>query len=419
MAHHLPERIVPRDLLFDLIDPLTFEDQGLNSTSVIQVLHNHFQCFSMKGLMMEGLVLNELLLYLCLSLTSLFTAIVASKTLLTYQKHLNGILKLLKLHLEDWILFLFTAAWLISLNVPYGCCVLWRWSVAIYMKLQYGRLGDIATGLDSAGSVDIECSRQIIKTLKILQGKCDLKTLRERVEATVCRRDPLTGYFVHPKFHQYLSLCGGYPCWKPATYDITHHVRFIDGLDEQSKSVSESKTLQIVSKISNIPFEAKTGLWEVLVIPKFHYDHEDSLDENERDEKFAIIFRLSHGIGDGFSFLKLIMRDCAGADAEDYLPPSKPSKSPWWYKVFVFFYVIFKGPRSFYSEMKLKDCNPLHNPDIKVTGEKVHLWSEPISVEWLKELKQKVGAGMSTILLESLSGGCREYMMQKVAYKCL
>jgi len=415
MVVHFKSR-VHNDFILGYIYPIAHHDQEttLNSSSVFQVLHDKLWCLPVREFIMDGLMFNEPLLCLCLSLTSLLTAFVASKTLFSYQKHVKALLKQLVYHLEDWVLFIFTATWLISVNFPYGCFVIWRIAVGIYIKLRYGRLGDIATGLDSAGSVDLEGSRQIIKSLKVLKGKCDLETLRERVDATACKIDPKTGKLAHPKFHQYLSMCGGYYCWKPAVYDIKHHVRYVTGLDETSESSSETKTLQIVSKISNEPFKEKRGLWEILVIPKFHYDHEEYLKEEDREDKFAVIFRLSHGIGDGFSFLKLIMRDCAGANAEDYIPPSKPSKSPFWYKIFVFFYVLFKGPRAFYSEMKLKDCNPLHNPSIKITGEKVHLWSKPLNVEWLKMLKQKVGAGMSTILLESLSGGCRTYMTQKV-----
>lgn len=195
---------------------------------------------------------------------------------------------------------------------------------------------------------------------------------------------------------------------------MNHHVRYVDGMDENTKSVSETKALEIVSKMSNVPFDEHRGLWEILVIPKFHYDKDEGA--KNRGDKFAILIRISHGIGDGFSFLKLVMRDMAGVDAERYVPPSKQSMSSFLYKTCVFWYLFFKTPRAFYNEMRLKDTNPLHNPEIKISGEKIHLWSEPINIEWLKNLKKELGTGMSTILLESLSGACRSYIVQQVGF---
>lgn len=78
------------------------------------------------------------------------------------------------------------------------------------MKICYGELGDITTGADSTGSLDTPESRQIIKSLKVLRGKCDIAELRKRVEQTARKINPATGKLAHPKFHQYLEIRGGF-----------------------------------------------------------------------------------------------------------------------------------------------------------------------------------------------------------------
>jgi hypothetical protein len=264
--------------------------------------------------------------------------------------------------------------------------------------------------------LDVPESRQIIKSLKILKGRCNMKELRERVESTALKRTK-DGKLAHPKFHQTRDICGKFYVWKPANYDINHHVRFIDGLDENSPSVNEDVMMDLVSQESNKPFQEGRALWEILVVPKFHYKHEETDDVEGEDaqleEKFAILVRISHGIGDGFSFLKLVMRDMAGAGTEEYIPPSKPSRNPWWMKGLIFLYLFFKSPRAFYRQMALKDKNPLHNKDIRLTGQKVHAWSQPVDIEWLKELKKELDCGMNVMFLTTLTSACRKYMKSR------
>ncbi|OXA55595.1 uncharacterized protein LOC110848092 isoform X2 [Folsomia candida] len=358
-------------------------------------------------------LLSDFSIYICATLTPLLTAVIATKTFLRFYDQIISGVRQLKTHIEDWILVLFTTFWLVFVSQPYALCVLWRWSVKWYMKICYGELGDITTGADSTGSLDTPESRQIIKSLKVLRGKCDIAELRKRVEQTARKINPATGKLAHPKFHQYLEIRGGFYCWRPSKpLDINHHVRFAEGLDESSKSIGETELLDIVSKYSNTEFQEGRSLWEIIVIPKLHYEHEEGNVENA-DEKFAILVRISHGLGDGFSFLKLVMRDMAGANQEDYVPPHRLPENPWLKKICIWLYLFFKTPRAFYSELIFMDDNPLHNPDLVLSGEKVHAWAKPVNVKWLKKLKTRLGCGMNTILLNTLSSACRRYMISR------
>lgn len=144
---------------------LNFSPQILNETfpilsRTLEVIRNcsvtewalaNLNCVSSSASTSDMFV--DILLYVTLSLTSLVTAFIASKTVLNYHKSFKRIGDAVKSHLYDWAVFLFTAVWLIAVSQPYGTCVLWRWTITVYMKLRYGELGDIATGLDSAGTM--------------------------------------------------------------------------------------------------------------------------------------------------------------------------------------------------------------------------------------------------------------------------
>ncbi|ODN04367.1 O-acyltransferase WSD1, partial [Orchesella cincta] len=250
-------------------------------------------------------------------------------------------------------------------------------------------------------------------SLKVMKGVADLEDLQSRCEKTISRRDE-KGNLLFRKFFQYLDMIGGYYCWMPAQFDIKHHVRIVDGLDPE-KTVSEKEVMEILSENANLPFAAGRAPWEILIIPKFLYNKELHENQEDLEDKFGMVIRIHHGMGDGFSLMKLIMRDMAGLDPDQYKPPVKdPGKPwPWWYRIFAFFYILWKSPRCFYHEMSKKDSNPLHDALTKVSGEKFIVWSEQINVKWLKQLKTEMNGGMNTMLLGAVSGALRSYILEQ------
>lgn len=290
------------------------------------------------------------------------------KYLAIFQKHLKQV----KRHLEDAFLFVFTATWLFLAGLPYGCLLFWRWANLLYIRIRWGLLTDLVDGYDIIGTIDEPTSKQVIMSLKILQGPFDLQEIRSRCEQTVCKRDN-RGKLMFPKFHQFLDTIGGYYCWKPAKFEIDHHVRIMDEVDPD-KIVTESEAMGKLSQIANQDFAVGRAPWEILIIPRFVYNKDvDSVDETD---KFGMVIRIHHGMGDGFSLMKLIMREMSGEDPEKYSPPVKDLGKPWpwWYRIFAFFYMLYYSPRCFYKEMSVKDSNPLHNALTKMSGEKCIAW---------------------------------------------
>lgn len=329
------------------------------------------------------------------------------KYLATLQKHLSAF----KTFLEDAFLFVFTATWLFLAGLPYGTLLFWRWANLLYMRLRWGHLTDLVDGYDIIGTIDEPTSKQVIMSLKVLQGPADLEDIRSKCEKTVSRKDT-KGNLVFRKFFQYLDTIGGYYCWKPAVFDMNHHVRVMDGVDPD-KIMTESDVMKLLSEVANKPFAEKRAPWEILIIPKYMYNKE--VGTTQTTDKFGLVIRIHHGMGDGFSLMKLIMRDMAGLDPEKYTPPVKdPGKPwPWWYRVFAFFYILWHSPRGFYKTMNVKDSNPLHNALTKVTGEKFIVWSEQVNVKWLKELKTQMNVGMNTLLFGAVTGALRSYILEQ------
>jgi len=366
------------------------------------------------------MILTEPHLLVTLTIASLTTFSVLALTGLLYgkkfRKYMYGIAHGLKTFVEDLAMLIFTVSFLLFMSLPYGLMLFVRWGLQLYCKLRWGSLGSLVEGNDSCGVVDNPKSLQIIKSLKVLQGDCSLDKIRDRCAKTVGRTDD-KGNYVFPKFYQRLDKIWGFYVWKPSNFDINYHMRYLDEKNPH-KLVTEAEALDTVSKLSNIGFEPDRANWEILFIPNFIYDYELELDESKRVKKGGLIIRIHHGIGDGFSLMKLIMHNMVDKE-ENYVAPNPHARpgqkeSSWWYKIAVFIYLIFKSPRAMYKGILLKDLNPLHNPKVKILGEKVAYWSDPIDVPWLKEVKNKLGSGMSTILLSAFTGSCRDYMIQEV-----
>ena len=357
--------------------------------------------------MMEVFLSNAGLIPAVLSVSLVTATVFLSKSKPAVK--LRGILRSFKIAIEDLLLLLLTASWILFLGAPYGALMLWRGLLWLYLKLRYGPLGEPVRGLDIIGMMDSPKSRQILKSLKVLEGECELEDLRARCEKSMARRFD-NGRLVYRKFYQRLDRCGGYLCWKPSNFDINHHVRYAGHLTEDSPSMSESEALELLGKISNEEFEPGRAPWEILVIPRFHYDNESDDVENAV-KKMALFIRIHHGIGDGFSLLKFILKDMAGE--EDFAIPSlKKQKRSWLYGVAVVLFFFFRGPRHFYWEMSAKDENVLHNAATAPSGKKSLTWSEQISLDFLKQTKSKLKSGMSTIMLSALAGSLKKYMKE-------
>lgn len=156
---------------------------------------------------------------------------------------------------------------------------------------------DLVDGLDIIGTIDEPNSKQVIMSLNVLKGQYDLEEFRSRCEKSVSRIDN-RGKLMFPKFHQFLDTIGGYYCWKPAKFDINHHVRIMDGVDPD-KVFSETEVMDLLSQHANKPFAKERAPWEILLIPHFMYNKEAT--STGTSDKFAMVLRIHHGIGDGFS----------------------------------------------------------------------------------------------------------------------
>ncbi|CAG7723524.1 unnamed protein product [Allacma fusca] len=381
-----------------LVKELCFSSlQTSNSSSTT------LNCEFKPGKIMEVVVSTGGLIPALVSVSVLTLTVLVTKPK-SFSK-LRTILYEIRKFVEDLILFLITASWILALGVPYGVLMVWRATIWLYLKIRYGFLGELVSAPDVIGVMDTDRSRQILKSLKVMEGDCDLDDLRVRCQLAVGRVDSKTGHLVYPKFYQILDRVGGFFCWKPSNYDIEHHVRFLDGLDENSPSISEAEAMERCGRVCNEAFAPGRAHWEILVIPKFHYDVENEDVENAV-RKLAIYVRIHHGIGDGFSLLKFILKDMAREKECDIPLPKKPKRSVW-FGIGVVLFFMFRGPRYLYWEMIHKDENPLMK--LQASGQKCLAWSEQISVEFVKEIKSKLKTGMSTVMLSAFAGAVRRY----------
>jgi len=370
--------------------------------------------------MEESLVLTNIIRHV-----DTVVVLVGLVTLIYYRKYIFPGIVLnvshwVRILVEDVGLLVSSLFWLSLCAVPHGLCILWKCVLYTYVKLKHGQLGDTLDSLDVIGVVENDDSPVIITSLKVLRGDCNLEELRARIEATVGKREA-SGRLVFPKFYQTLEDVTGHAVWRPAAqFDINHHVRFLDGLHASSESLSEAEAFRMISNVSKAKFRAGHSPWEILVIPKFHYDHETPsvgiVGGSQAEPKLAILIRIHHGIGDGYSLLKLIIRDTSlPSDPPVTCPVPGSGRAPGmplWKQCLVLIYLAIRSPRALWVELVSSDENPLFGR--AHSGKTVLVWSRPISIHFLKEVKQRTGVGLSTTFLTALMSSVRKYIVEVI-----
>lgn len=279
------------------------------------------------------------------------------------------------------------------------------------MKVKHGALGDTIDCLDVIGLMEDNNTPLIITSLNVIQGPTDLNQLRNQVLLTATKKTE-RGSYAFPKFQQNLVQVCGYSCWVPATFDIDAHVRFFDNCDENTPSMSDNEVLKATGPVSKREFQAGRSPWEVLLIPKFHYVTEEGAES--KGTKSAILIRIHHAIGDGYSLLKLLIRDTnVGGPATAVPRAPSPPHMPLWKGALVFLYLTLRASRAFYVELLTEDRNPLRKSAKRgrgLSGEAVLVWSPPISIDFLKNIKRAAGVSLSSAFLAGLVSSIHKYM---------
>ncbi|CAN6373241.1 unnamed protein product [Urochloa humidicola] len=142
-----------------------------------------------------------------------------------------------------------------------------------------------------------------IVTVVGLAAPIEVEPARAGLEVTLVR---------HPRFSSIRVKDGGEPRWVRTTVNLDDHIIFPD-LDAAAIAADPDKVLEdYVSSLSTLPMDQSRPLWELHV-----------LDFPTSEAVSAVVFRLSHALGDGVSLISLLLA-CTRSAADPKALPAMP-----------------------------------------------------------------------------------------------
>ncbi|CAO2150896.1 unnamed protein product [Urochloa humidicola] len=137
-----------------------------------------------------------------------------------------------------------------------------------------------------------------------LAAPIDIEPARAGLEVTLVR---------HPRFSSIRVNDGDEPRWVRTTVNLDDHIIFPD-LDDAAIAANPDKVREdYVFSLSTLPMDQSRPLWELHV-----------LDFPTSEAASAVVFRLSHALGDGVSLVSLLLactRSAADPTALPVIPP--------------------------------------------------------------------------------------------------
>ncbi|RZF36003.1 hypothetical protein LSTR_LSTR005819 [Laodelphax striatellus] len=205
------------------------------------------------------------------------------------------------------------------------------------VKCKKGTFAGLMQGNDAFWAVEEDASRSVINILALAdfsfiveasrKGEEPLNTVQELIEERL-----LSSPCRFPKLLCYRRQAMGYFFWeRQPSIDVQDHVRWMDyPRDQPDQMVSEKVLKSYVSSQVNSPLPAyHASGWEILIsrYPLKVDNKSDPLDAmetgNRVDNKYPVLFRVHHSLGDGVALIRLLLD--ALADPCSRTPSRTPS----------------------------------------------------------------------------------------------
>lgn len=257
----------------------------------------------------------------------------------------------------------------------------------------YLRLGWVAmSGQDALWLQDTKENRLIINSAMVLECT-NIEQLVDGVKAIIQRCIVMKNQNGQPVFPR-LSKCiqrgiFQYFLKEPDSFAIDNHVYAYDGPAPKSHEEMES----LFSTLSAKDFTFECPPWQFIIIPKT-YDGNEAI----------VLFRVHHGIADGVSMTRFFLEQFP----DKPLPENKLLKYSTVNRKWMFLNGLLSGSRILVEKLFSRpDCSIIHGPPLK--GVKKISWSQPISLQVVKKIKNHTGTTVNDILMACVSMSFHDY----------
>ncbi|VVD03247.1 uncharacterized protein LOC126972452 [Leptidea sinapis] len=301
------------------------------------------------------------------------------------------------------LLFLPVLLVLVTISLIYKCICL------IAIKISDNNFVEFLHSFDVFWSLEDGINKNVIEVLGVIETDCPyalVDKIKEKISDTI-GDDAVAKMFYrrHQKF--------GFFYWrKNNNIDVNEYVKVLKIAHKESLSTKDMENIMTDLSSRPLPFSGD-GLFEILVTNIEVHNLDD------RVEKYAIIFRIHHSVGDGIALIELLCKILADSKGTESLFKAPEIGNLFDHNLRRDYADI---PRNLYKMalsfadgiIRSSDINALHGPSLE--GKKLYKWidTDENFLQIVKEIKKLQHVHFSDILTAALSNGLREYFMQNM-----
>ena len=240
------------------------------------------------------------------------------------------------------------------------------------------------------------------------EGVMDLDKFCEYFHKDYVLKKKPNGRFQFPEYQQHYEKWWGYLFWRwEENFDIKDHIREYDGV-HKADVVDHDRLVQIVKELTWKPWNPKKSPWEFLQIKNFQDGKGDGV------EKSLLLFRIHHGLGDGYYILKLLMQDVCGISLENALGRPEYVRRSWYQKLILGFLFWVRTPYQVMEQLTTSwDVNQWHLPMEQLTRPMNAALTDCIPLDYIKSIKNMHHVSFTATVLAAITGGLRNHMLDR------
>lgn len=279
--------------------------------------------------------------------------------------------------------------------------VLWVWRclALLVVLIRHRKIVHMASGLEALFALDSAGARAVISGVLVVRGRVEIATVRARLLEHVLDVRSSNGRLLHPKFRQMVEKRCGVVVWMwEDDFQINSHVR-----EAQRELRDEVDLLEEIVSRNNLPFVRGHSCWEMLVAPLASYG-------NQQEPHTAVLVRLHHSLGDGRSFITLLLSALLDRplDKPQFTPLARHHHEGRLARFGSLLWAVSNTPWVMRRVLRRGEPSPLHG--CRLEGRKLLAWSSPMSLAVLKEGRTLAGVTVNDLLLAGLGQALHRHL---------
>ena len=244
----------------------------------------------------------------------------------------------------------------------------------------------------------------------VCEGNVTLEKCRSQFQSQVLEKCDSEGNIIYSQLRwrwvQYL----GYLFWKEdKDFNLKAHIRLYDYAQENLSlpvPCKEENLQCVTGDLIAHPFAKDRSPWELLIIPKYDGNHSGS-----NKEGTVLVLRIHHAMADGHSILKLLLKlfNAKATKVPQPCAPEFPSRN-WQSLLILPLLLPYRLAETVLDSHDGKNC--WHLVGKKLSRKYYAFFSDKVSVDQIKEIKNHYNVGYDVVLFALAIGATRRLMIE-------